>query len=86
MRRPASRILLLTASLVTFAFAACSDRNPATAPGDPRPAPPSSLVALNCTVSVRAGTLACAPRGPGGEVSAAILGTRAWTCGSSPPG
>ncbi len=73
MRSPVLFFRILAVSLLA---AGCTDRSPLGAPAGPQPAPPSALVAMSCTVSVRAGTLACGPAGAGPGASAAILGNQ----------
>lgn len=75
MRRPAPHRVFPVIATLLLALAACTDRNPAGAPDVPRPElPPSGLSMMTCTVSVRAGTLACDGVAAAPGVSAAIIG------------
>jgi hypothetical protein len=73
MRRPARHLLFPVLALL--GAAACTDRNPAGSPQAPPPEPPPSAVAMmTCTVSVRAGTLACGGADVASGISATIIG------------
>lgn len=75
MRRSAPYRVLTILTTLLLALAACTDRNPAGAPDVPRPElPPSALSMVTCTVSVRAGTLACGGASVAPGVSATIIG------------
>jgi hypothetical protein len=61
--------------MTLLALAACTDHNPAGSPEVPQPAlPPSAISMVTCTVSVRAGTLACGGASVAPGVSATIIG------------
>jgi hypothetical protein len=76
MRRSAPRATRSLAVLLLVTATACTDRNPAAAPDPTAFTPPPARAVLACTVSVRAATLACAPRDAAtpSSVSAAVVG------------